>query len=111
MKRLLPILLILILLIVIKNNISYILQFLEHGSPAQNLKKLLSEEEKRNKFLKERLYYVKTNEFVSEEATEKLGMLKNEEYFVIAPTSTPLNNARIEYDTKPNWRKWLDLFF
>ena len=111
MKKLLPIIAIFILLLVIKNNISSIFRTLEDENTAENLKKKLSEEQKESLFLKERLFYVQTDRFVEEEAREKLGLSKPGEYIVIAPTSTPLNKERIEIDTKPNWRKWLELFF
>lgn len=111
MKKLLPIIAIIILLLVIKNNISSIFRTIGDENTADSLKKKLSEEEKENQFLKERLFYVKTDRFVEKEAREKLGMSKPGEFIIIAPTSTPLNKERIEIDTKPNWRKWFELFF
>lgn len=90
---------------------SSIFRTLDDENTAENLQKKLSEEERKNQFLKERLFYVKTNRFVEEEAREKLGMSKPGEYIVIAPTSTPLSKEKIEINTKPNWRKWWDLFF
>ena len=111
MKKLLPIIAILILLFVIKNNISSIIRTLEDENTAENLKTKLSEEQKKSQFLKELLFYVKTNQLVEEEAREKLGLSKPGEYIVIAPTSTPLNKERIEIDTKPNWQRWWKLFF
>ena len=111
MRRLLPIIAALILLVVIKNNISGIFRTLADENTAENLKEKLAEEQRKNQFLKERLFYVKTNQFVEEEAREKLGMSRPGEYIVIAPTSAPLNREKIEIDTKPNWRRWLELFF
>ena len=111
MKKLLPIIAIIILLIVIKNNMSSIFRTLEDENTAENLKEKLVSEQKKNQFLKERLFYVKTNQFVEEEAREKLSMSRPGEYIVIAPTSTPLNQEKIEIDTRPNWKKWLELFF
>ncbi len=111
MKKLLPIIAILVLLLIIKNNISGIVKTITDENTAENLEKKLSEEQKTNKFLKERLFYVKTNQFVEQEAREKLGLSKPGEFIVIAPTSTPLDREKIEIDTKPNWRKWWELFF
>ena len=111
MKKLLPIIVILVLLLLIKNNISGIITTLKDENTAKNLKEKLSEEGKKNKFLKQRLFYVKTKEFVEEEARVKLGMSKPGEYVVIAPPSPPFNRGRIEIDTRPNWHKWLQLFF
>ncbi|OGH17128.1 MAG: hypothetical protein A3C30_03445 [Candidatus Levybacteria bacterium RIFCSPHIGHO2_02_FULL_40_18] len=111
MKKILPVIAIIILLIVIKNNISGIFKTLEDENTAGNLKEKLSEEQRENLFLKERLFYVKTNQFVEEEAREKLLMNRPGEYVVIAPTSAPLNREKIEVETRPNWQKWFELFF
>ena len=110
MKKILSIIAIIILVIVIKNNISSITRTLEDENTTANLKGQLAKEQEKNQFLKERLFYVKTNQFVEDEAREKLGMSKPGEYVVIAPTSAPLNNEKIEINAKPNWRRWLDLF-
>ena len=111
MKKLLPIIAIIILLIVIKNNVSSIFRTLEDDNTAENLKEKLISEQKKNQFLKEHLFYVKTDQFVEEEAREKLLMSRPGEYIVLAPTSTPLNQEKIEINTNPNWRKWWELFF
>lgn len=110
MKKILSFIIILVLLFVIRNNISSIVNGLKNQNTAENIAEKLASEEKKNKFLQERLFYVKTNQFVEEEAREKLGMLRPGEYIVIAPP-TPLNRERIEIDTKPNWEKWFELFF
>lgn len=110
-KKLLPVIIIIILLLIIKNNVTFILSYQNQGSALSNLQKNLSSEQKQNQFLKERLYYVKTDKFVADQAQNKLGMLKEGEYFVIAPTATPLNSPSEQINTEPNWRKWLDLFF
>lgn len=111
MKKLLPIIAIIILLIVIKNNASSIFRTLEDENTAENLKEKLVSEQKKNQFLKEHLFYVKTDQFVEEEARDKLGMSRPGEYIVIAPTANPLNQEKIEIDNKPNWQQWLELFF
>lgn len=110
MKKLLPFVVIIFLVFLIKNNITAIFRTLEDKNTAGTLKEKLAEEEKKNKFLKERLFYVKTDKFIEKEAREKLSMSRPGEYIVIGPTSTPLNREKIETDTKPNWQKWLDLF-
>ena len=110
-KKLLLIIAIIILLIVIKNNVSSIFRTLEDENTTENLKEKLVSEQKKNQFLQEHLFYVKTNQFVEEEAREKLLMSRHGEYVVIAPTASPLNQEKIEIDTRPNWHRWLDLFF
>ena len=111
MKKALPILIILLLLVVIKNNIGHIYGFLTKGTAVNTLADSLKVEKKENKYLQERLKYVKTDKFVEEEAQDKLGMLKEGEFFVIAPTAAPLYSPELNIDTKPNWKKWLELFF
>lgn len=110
MRKILPIITILVLLFIIKNNITGIVKTIQDENTAENLKEKLSEGRKKNQFLRERLFYVKTNQFVEKEAQEKLGMSKPGEYVVIGP-SAPLNGEKIEIDTKPNWQRWLNLFF
>lgn len=111
MKKLLPILIIFLLLLIIKTNIDSLIKSLGNENKIADLKQELVEEGKKNQFLKEKLLYVKTDQFVDKEAREKLGLTKKGEYFVIAPSSTPLNQERIVIDNRPNWRKWWELFF
>ncbi len=111
MKSLLPVLIIILLLIVIKNGISGTLNSINNKNSKESLENTLNQEQTKNQYLKEKLFHVKTNKFVEEEARDKLGMLKNGEFFVIAPTSTPLDQRRIVVDDRPNWEKWWELFF
>ena len=102
MKKFLPIIAIIILLFVIKNNISGVFKTLEDEDTAENLKEKLAGEQKKNQFLKERLFNVKTNQFVEEEARDKLGMSRPGEYIVIGPTASPINKEKIEIDANLN---------
>ncbi len=110
-KRILPLFLIIILLVLIKNIASSIIRLNDNGDIVTSLKNDLYTEERRNVFLNERLYYVKTNEFVESEAREKLGMVKEGEFIILAPpTHTNTKIAEI-VDITPNWQKWWKLFF
>src|SRR3989344_7715810 len=91
-KKIFPFLVILVLLIIIRNNTVSILASRNNTNTASNLEKKLATEKKKNQYLNERLYYVKTDNFVEEEAQEKLGLLRPGEYFVIAPTPSLLDN-------------------
>jgi cell division protein FtsB len=95
---------------VIKNNVTSTFDYLHKGSAKANLEKTLASEKKENQYLKEKLNLVKTDKFVAEEAQNKLGLLREGEFFVIAPTAAPLEGERIEVDSKANWQKWLELF-
>lgn len=87
------------------------MDYLSKGSALSHLEKNLAAEQKKSGYLHEKFYYVKTDQFVADEAQNKLGMLKPGEYFVIAPTGAPLKNLELNPDSKPNWRRWLELFF
>lgn len=110
-KYILPVILILILGLIIKNIGFSIFQLNHNSTRVTNLKSQFIQEKQQQQFLKERLYYVKTNEFVENEAREKLGMVKEGELIVLAP---PTENKKIIVDTEnknPNWQKWWNLFF
>jgi hypothetical protein len=110
-KKLLPFIVIIILVILIKNNITFLLNYQKSGSALSSLEKNLATEQKKNQYLSERLYYVKTDKFVQNQAQNKLGMLKEGEFFVIAPTAAPLNSPTQTFNSEPNWRRWWNLFF
>lgn len=111
LKKIFPILIIFFLLIIIKANVSNILDFIQNGSALGSLEKKLVEEKKKNTYLRERLKLVRDDQFAAEEAQTKLGMLKSGEYFVIAPTATPLESQTFDFEQKPNWKRWWELFF
>jgi len=111
MKRVIPFIIIILLLLVIKNNISSIIDSVNNTDTTSSLSKQLGEEKKKNQYLKERLFYVKTNQFVEDQAKEKLGYLRPGEFFVIAPTPAPSEAKSVVIDDRPNWKRWIELFF
>lgn len=111
MKKISLIFLIIILLFLIKNTIFSIFDTLKNGKVSNSLQTQLVSEQKKNKFLKERLFYVKTDNFVEDEARRKLGMVRVGEHTVIVPSEPEKDSKPIEIDTRPNWEKWLKLFF
>ena len=74
----------------------------------------LEHERKENQELKKKLTEVKKPGFVEEEARNKLFLAKPGEGIVILPTDV-LASTSVEkketVDTRPNWQKWLDVFF
>lgn len=64
--------------------------------------------------LKNRLTRVKSQDFVEEEARNKLFMVKPGESTIIIPTAT-IHNAvitkAVKKIEKPNWEQWKELFF
>lgn len=112
MKRIIPFILILILLLIIKNIVESIANLQQNSRIVQQLKNREEDEKKRQKFLTEELYYVKTDEFVEGQAREKLGMVKPGEHIILAPqTSSNSANDNKNDENIPNWEKWKRLFF
>lgn len=77
---------------------------------ATTLQEQFNQNFKKNAFLKERLEYVQTDEFINEQARNELGLVQKDEYVVLAP---PPEEREFEelLDNTPNWRKWWDLLF
>ena len=111
LKKVVPFLAILILLLIIKNNVFSIHTTLTNDHTTESMKETIAQKKKENEYLRQRLYYVKSREFVEEEAIQKLGMLKAGEYFVIAPTPGLAEPDSNKLDDRPNWKRWLELFF
>ena len=109
-KTIIPLIIVFALLFIIKNIIGSIINLNQNSQILTNLRTEEVEAKKRNQFLRERVYYVQTNEFIEKEAREKLGMVKEGEHIIIAPTV--VNNSEIKVKTDiPNWEKWKNLFF
>lgn len=110
MKRIAILAVIIILLVIIKNTVFSMIALLNNSGYGKNLENELSMEQQKNKFLKERLSYVKTDRFVEEEAREKLGLTKQGEKIVILPKKGGKIDQQ-QAEDKPNWQKWWDVFF
>lgn len=112
MKRLIYLVIVAILLILIRNTALSIIRLKGDEAKLANLKKQLEEEKKTNEFYKERLIYVKKNEFVESEARDKLNLTKEGEFIVVG---TDINKPRFgsgefDYNTS-SWKKWYQMFF
>ncbi len=70
----------------------------------------LDEEKIRNQKLKGELSYTQTKEFIESEARNKLFLAKPDEKEVIIPQIAQKEKPKTEVK-KPNWQKWLDLFY
>lgn len=99
------------LLFIIKNIVVSIINLNQNSQIVTNLINQERDEKKQNQFLKERLYYVNTNEFIEKQAREKLGMVKSGEHIVLAPPASSTSSEIKINDTIPNWKKWWKLFF
>lgn len=70
----------------------------------------LQQEEERNQALKKRLAEVDNPEFIEREAREKLGYAKEGETILILPQQNEVDSSQLTVDSRPNWRKWWDLY-
>jgi len=70
----------------------------------------LVQEKKENKKLHQELSIVSTEEFVEEEARNKLLMIKPGEKEILIASNTPQPEKSRPQDTLPNWQQWLALF-
>ena len=60
--------------------------------------------------LKERLKFVKTDNFVESEARNRLGLTRTNEYIVLAPqTKETEKEQQANMKSKPNYKKWWNL--
>lgn len=110
-KKILPFIIVFLLLLLIKNITLSIIKLQKNSHIVYSLKQQEEKEKKREQFLKERFYYVKTDEFVENEAREKLGMVKEGEKIVLAPPMTKNAQKTEPQQNDSNWTKWRKLFF
>jgi len=112
MKKAAFILIVLILLFII-NGLAHSIYDLWHKQDLVTFaQKQLSEEKLQNQKLKAGLSYVKTPQFMAEQAHDKLFLVKPEEQEVlISQTLQNQNQGQKQTQNIPNWQKWLQLFF
>ena len=109
-KTVLLIIAIVVLLLVIKNIVASIISLRQNSHIVTTLKQQEVAEEQKKKLLKQQLYFVKTPQFIENEAREKLGMVKPGEHIVLAPPTVDSSPKKESYDYSPNWLKWWRLF-
>ncbi len=110
MKKLILIGIIALLLIAIYRIIFQIKDSTESIKKAEILQSELNENAKKNAFLKERLQFVQTDEFIKEEARNELGLVQKDEYVILAPPPEEREFEELVENT-PNWKKWFELLF
>jgi len=110
MKKILYIAAIVVFLLVINGLAHSIYDLWTKRDVLTAAQKALEQEKIKNQKLKGELSYVKTREFVEEEARNKLFLAKPDEKVVIIPVATKSASEKKE-PPKANWKKWLELFF
>ncbi|MCL4419044.1 septum formation initiator family protein [Patescibacteria group bacterium] len=71
----------------------------------------LDKEKEENQKLKSQLSLVGNEQFIEEEARNKLFLVKPGEQEVIVPQDLLNKNSQKKPDNAPNWKKWWNLFF
>lgn len=111
MKRLIPIILILILIIIIQHLARSIQTLMTNQQSVQDLQQQTKQEKQNNQYLSQQLQYVKQNQFIEQEAREKLGMVKKDEVVVIIPSPTSFPLPTHTEANELNWVKWWKIIF
>lgn len=109
MKKVIYIISIVVLLLVINGLAHSIYDLWSKKDVITEAKNELNQQKMENQKLKGELSYVKTPQFIEEEARNKLFLTKPNEKVVIIPTASSSANHKKEV-TKSNVQKWLDLF-
>lgn len=90
-----------------------LLVLVKKSERTQKMEEEISKLEAKKQALKEKLEYVRSEEFVEKEAREKLDMAKEEEVVVVLPEKLEFKGQSLEASEEdlPNWQQWLKLFF
>ena len=89
-----------------------LVKLIDQNQRLEDLEKRYGEAKKENEYLLAELNWVGSDEFIEEEARNKLGLGKEGEVFLVLPESRIKNQeSRIKNQEKEeNWRAWLKLF-
>ncbi|HZQ29943.1 MAG TPA: septum formation initiator family protein [Patescibacteria group bacterium] len=100
-----------IILLLVINGLAHSIYDLWHKQDLITIaQKNLENEKKRNEELKNDLQIAQTPEFVEGEARDKLFLTKAGEKEVLVPKQE-VKGTENKRPEKPNWQKWLNLFF
>lgn len=99
---------------IINNMIRSIYTLWQKNHLVTDLRLEVEQEKQKNQELKSKLAQVKDKDFVEEQARNKLFMVKPGEKVVILSEKdlqATLSAKPKPRDTRPNWKKWWDMFF
>ena len=112
MKRIIFFIIIFVSLLISNNFVHSIYNLWRKQDYIVSAQKELDLEKATNRQLKAQLPYVKSNQFVEEEARDKLLLVKPGESDVLVEQNVSGNTyQKSAEDTSSNWQKWLKLFF
>lgn len=110
-KIILPIFIIIFLLFVIRGLVASIITRSQNQDITVTLEEDYKNKQKQNAYLKEKLAYAKSNEFIEKEARNKLGLVREGEYIILGPPLKVARSEKVVFENDPNWKKWYTLFF
>ncbi len=112
MKKAVFVILVLALLFAINNAARSIYDLWHKQDLLISAQKQLEKEKAENAKLKSQISYAQSNQFIEEEARNKLFMGKPGDQQVIIPQGLlKSKEEKKTVDLRPNWQKWWDLFF
>lgn len=112
MKKSIFILIVVVLLLIINGLIHSILDLWGKQSLVTQAKNEFSRQKLLNQKLKGELSYVKSSQFIDEQAHNKLFMVKpGEQEVLISQKLIKTSRSQNKVKDIPNWQKWLNLFF
>lgn len=112
MKKVLFIIVVIVCLVIINNLVRSIHSIWQKNSLATDAQRELNYQKQESERLKSELSYVQTQEFIEKEARDKLFMGKSKESIVLGAQDQDAQNlSNNKKHNKPNWKKWLGLFF
>ena len=93
-----------------------ILRLLRAGEQVKMTEEKVRELEKEHEALVEKKEYFQSQEFIEEEARNKLNLAREEETIVILPPNVEAMSQWMKQEGKkeedlPNWQRWWKLFF
>jgi cell division protein FtsB len=112
MKKAVFVLIVLVLLFII-NGLAHSIYDLWHKQDLlTSAQRQLSQEKLKNQKLKGELSYVKSPQFIEEQAHNKLFLVKpGEQEILISQSLKNKNQPQGKNQNTANWQKWLNLFF
>jgi len=112
MKKVLFFLFILISFFIINNLVRSIANLWQKQDLVVRAQEDLENHKRENQIIKQKLQQAESPDFVEKQAREKLLLVKQGESEVILPKELRDGKKEVKTeDVKPNWQKWVDLFF
>ena len=110
MKKFAYILIVIGLILMINSLLHSIYNLWHKQDLVTSAQKELDKEKQKNQKLKAEFSYSQTPQFLQEQAYDKLFLVKPGEQKVLVSQKIAEEKAA-KMDNRPNWQKWLDLFF